>query len=174
MSQNNFDASLKLVLQSEGGYSAESCDPGGITNLGVTQRVMEEWLGHPVDDKFMQKLTPEIVAPLYKAKYWMACSAPKLPIGLDYAVFDTAVNMGVGTAVKLLQESLGCVPDAMLGPRTIQLIDQKDPTMMLAKFCQRRRDYYSGFKLFPLYGKGWLKRVEFVFENALKMIGEPK
>jgi lysozyme family protein len=29
MSQNNFDAFLKLVLQSEGGYSAESCDSDG-------------------------------------------------------------------------------------------------------------------------------------------------
>ena len=78
MSQNNFDASLKLVLQSEGGYSAESCDSGGIINLGVTKRVWEEWVGHDVNEKIMKSLTPSDVAPLYKRKYWDACRADEL------------------------------------------------------------------------------------------------
>lgn len=169
---SSFDKSLALVLDKEGGYSADSRDPGGVTNLGVTQNTLEEWLGHPVTDKTMRELSIVQVAPLYKSKYWMACSAPKLPVGIDYAVFDCAVNNGVGTAVKLFQESLGCVPDGMLGPRTLQLIDQKNKIEMVEKFCERRRDYYSKLKLFPIYGNGWLNRVEFVLKNAIAMIEE--
>ena len=104
--QNNFDKCLDLVLKSEGGYVNNSQDPGGVTNLGVTQRVLEEWLGHPVDDKTMRNLTVDQVSGLYKAKYWMACYAPQLPLGVDYCLFDAAVNMGPGRAVKLLQEMM--------------------------------------------------------------------
>ena len=60
--QNNFDKCLDLVLKSEGGYVNNSQDPGGVTNLGVTQRVLEEWLGHPVDDKIMRNLTVDQVS----------------------------------------------------------------------------------------------------------------
>jgi lysozyme family protein len=170
--QNNFDKSLGLVLKSEGNYVNNSQDPGGVTNLGVTQRVLEEWLGHAVDDKTMRNLTPEQVAPLYKAKYWMACYAPQLKIGVDYMLFDAAVNMGPGRAVKLLQECLGCVPDGTIGPRTIQLIDQKKPEDIVDLYSKRKTSFYESLPTFSTFGKGWLKRVEDVKFNALKMIGE--
>jgi len=40
--KDNFERSLALVLQHEGGYVNHPSDPGGRTNLGVTQRVWEE------------------------------------------------------------------------------------------------------------------------------------
>lgn len=168
--QNNFDPCLKLVLESEGGWVNNPSDPGGETNLGVTKAVWEEWTGHEV--KTMKGLTPADVAPMYKAKYWMACYANQLPLGIDYAVFDAAVNMGPGRAVKLLQECIGCVPDGTIGPRTIQLIDQKKPEDVIDAFSNRKTSFYEGLKGFPLFGKGWLKRVEDVKFNAMKMIGK--
>ena len=105
--QNNFDNCLALLLKSEGGYVNNPKDPGGRTNLGVTQKTWEAWVGRESSEKEMRALTKDQVAPLYKAKYWTACYGPQLPLGVDYAVFDAAVNMGVGRAVKLLQESLG-------------------------------------------------------------------
>ena len=170
--QNNFDKCLDLVLKSEGGYVNNSQDPGGVTNLGVTQRVLEEWLGHPVDDKIMRNLTRDQVSGLYKAKYWMACYAPQLPLGVDYCLFDAAVNMGPGRAVKLLLEAIQCMPDGTIGPRTMQLLDQKKPEDIVDAFSQRKINFYEGLKTFPVFGKGWLKRVEDVKFNALKMIGE--
>lgn len=168
--QNNFDPCLKLVLESEGGWVNNPSDPGGETNLGVTKAVWEEWTGHEV--RTMKGLTPADVAPMYKAKYWMACYANQLPLGIDYAVFDAAVNMGPGRAVKLLQECIGCVPDGTIGPRTIQLIDQKKPEDVIDAFSNRKTSFYEGLKGFPLFGKGWLKRVEDVKFNAMKMIGK--
>lgn len=166
---SNFDASLALVLQSEGGWVNNSNDPGGETNLGVTKSVWEAWVNHPV--KTMKGLMPEMVAPLYKSKYWLACYAQQLPLGVDYAVFDAAVNMGPGRAIKLLQESLGCVPDGMIGPRTLQLIDQKDPLEVINAFSDRKTNFYESLSTFQEFGKGWLKRVEDVKFNAIKMIG---
>ncbi len=45
----NFKECLALVLKSEGGYVNNPQDPGGMTNLGVTKRVWEEYTGHEVD-----------------------------------------------------------------------------------------------------------------------------
>ena len=33
-------------------------DPGGMTNLGVTKRVYEAWVGKEVDESDMRALTP--------------------------------------------------------------------------------------------------------------------
>ena len=90
--QSNFELCLKKMLAHEGGYVDHKLDPGGMTNLGVTKRVWEEWVGHDVDEKQMRALTPETVAPLYKRKYWDACRADDLVGGVDYCVFDVAVN----------------------------------------------------------------------------------
>jgi len=158
------------VLKSEGGWVNNPKDPGGETNLGVTKKVWQEWVGHEV--KTMQELTSTDVAPMYQAKYWMACYANQLPIGVDYMAFDAAVNMGAGRSVKLLQECLGCVPDGTIGPRTMQLIDGKDPKDVVEAFSQRKISFYESLPTFPTFGKGWLKRVEDVKQNALKMIGE--
>ena len=66
----NFRDCLDLVLKHEGGYVSHEKDPGGRTNLGVTQRVWEDWVGHEVDEKAMRALTPELVGPMYEMKYW--------------------------------------------------------------------------------------------------------
>jgi len=55
---NNFDNVLKLVLQSEGGFVNDPRDPGGMTNLGVTQRVWEAFVGRPVSEVEMMALSP--------------------------------------------------------------------------------------------------------------------
>jgi lysozyme family protein len=82
--QSNFETCLALMLEHEGGFVNHPQDPGGMTNLGVTKRVWEEWVGHEVDEKQMRALTPETVAPLYKRKYWDACRADDLVAGVDY------------------------------------------------------------------------------------------
>jgi lysozyme family protein len=43
--KKNFEKSLELVLHHEGGYVNHPKDPGGETNLGVTKRVWEKWVG---------------------------------------------------------------------------------------------------------------------------------
>ena len=65
----------------------------------------------PVDEKAMRALTPADVAPLYKRKYWDKVQGDELPSGIDYVVFDAAINSGPGRAVKLLQACVGVEVD---------------------------------------------------------------
>ena len=64
--KENFEVALKALLKHEGGFVNHPADPGGMTNLGVTKKVWEEFVGHAVDEQAMRNLTPETVAPLYK------------------------------------------------------------------------------------------------------------
>ena len=166
----NFKNCLDLVLKSEGGYVNHPSDPGGMTNLGITKRSLEEWLGHDVDEKFMRKLTPEIAAPFYEQKYWRPCYGEVLPRGLDFVVFSMGVNAGPGRSVKLLQQALGCVPDGVIGPRTRELISNSNCATLITKFSEARREYYRALKNFPVFGKGWLARVDREESEALNMV----
>jgi lysozyme family protein len=170
---SNFDACLKNLLAHEGGYVNHPSDPGGMTNLGVTARVWEEWVGHPVNEKQMKALTPADVAPLYKRKYWDACRCDDLISGVDYCVFDVAVNSGCGRAIKLLQSVVGATPDGGYGSITAALVNkaEQDPVKLIEEYCAKRLDFLQLLNTFPVFGKGWSRRVAEVKDKALKMLG---
>lgn len=175
--KSNFEACLAEVLKHEGGYSNHSADPGGRTNLGVTQRVYEDWIGHPVTEKIMRGLTVGHVEKLYKVKYWDAVRGDDLPRGLDLCVFDFGVNAGPNRAARYLQRMVGAKEDGVLGPKTLSLVEQhvraKGRDMAVMEYQDRRRDYYKLLKTFPTFGKGWLRRVKDVEAHALAMAKKP-
>jgi len=169
--QNNFNNCLDLVLKSEGGWTGSQGlkgDPGGETNLGVTKAVWEEYVGHPVET--LKNLTKEDVAPLYEQKYWRATYCEVLPRGLDLLVFSMGVNGGPGRAVKLLQQAIGCVPDGVIGPTTMGLLKSSNIIDLITKYSDARRSYYESLKTFPIFGKGWLARVDKEQAQAIDMV----
>lgn len=159
-----FEDCLARILKHEGGYVNDPLDSGGRTNLGVTQRVWEEFVGHPVTEADMKALTPEKIAPMYKLKYWNPSYCEVLPKGLDYVVFDFAVNAGTGRSVKTLQQAIGCVADGVIGPKTMAVINDANPKDLIAKFSDARADFYQGIVARKpdqaRFIKGWLNRVE--------------
>lgn len=171
---SNFEQCLEKLLVHEGGFVNHPSDPGGMTNLGVTKQVWEEWVGHPVSEKEMRNLTPLMVAPLYKRKYWDACHADDLVSGVDYAVFDVAVNSGVGRAIKLLQSCVGATPDGGYGSITTALVKkaEDDPTRLIELYCAKRLEFLETLKSFPVFGKGWSRRVSEVRSTALNLVNK--
>ena len=167
---SNFPASLALVLKAEGGFVNHPRDPGGMTNLGVTRNVWREWVKRDVDEAEMRSLMPELVAPLYKANYWDACRCDDLPRGVDYAVFDSAVNMGPGRAAKLLQAALGVTADGRIGRATIAAATAADPSDLIESFSYGKEEFYQSLPTFGTFGKGWFNRVARVQDAAGKMM----
>ena len=159
-----FEDCLARILKHEGGYVNDPLDSGGRTNLGVTQRVWEEFVGHPVTEADMKALTPEKIAPMYKLKNWNPSYCEVLPKGLDYVVFDFAVNAGTGRSVKTLQQAIGCVADGVIGPKTMAAINDANPKDLITKFSDARADFYQGIVARKpdqaRFIKGWLNRVE--------------
>ena len=168
--KENFDSALAAVLHHEGGYVNHPKDPGGMTNLGVTKRVWEEWAGHEVDEKAMRALTPELVGPLYKAKYWDRIKGDELPSGVDYAVFDAAINSGPGRAAKWLQTAVGAVPDGAIGSGTLAKVAAMDAEDIVEKYQATRLAFMQSLPNWDTFGRGWGRRVTEVKDAALKMV----
>ena len=168
--QSNWDNSFKLMLKSEGGFVNHPSDPGGMTNLGVTKATWENWVGRESDEAEMRGLTPEKVEPLYKKKYWDAVRGDELPMGLDYLMFDFAVNAGAGRAIKTLQTAVGVTPDGGFGPMTMAAVQAVDPVDLIERFSQAKEDFYRSLNTFATFGKGWLNRVADVKVKASAML----
>ena len=167
--KENYDAALEAVLHHEGGFVNHPSDPGGMTNLGCTKKVWEEWCGHEVDEKNMRELTKSDVAPLYKQKYWDKVKGDDLPSGVDYVVFDCAINSGPGRAAKFLQEVVGATQDGAIGPGTLKAVSGVPATDIIEKYSAARLAFLKALPTWETFGKGWGRRVEEVRVFAQKM-----
>jgi len=167
---DNFPASLDHVLQSEGGYVNDPRDAGGVTNLGCTQRVYEAHMRRPVSDAEMRCLSPADVGPIYKAQYWDKIKGDQLPGGLDYCVFDAAINSGPGQAAKWLQQVLDVQDDGAIGPGTLAAVAAHSAEDLIAAYQLRRLDFLKRLKTWSAFGNGWGKRVASVGATAIEML----
>jgi lysozyme family protein len=169
MVASNFQASLALVLISEGGNDDDPDDHGGRTSRGITQREYDAWRaekGLPSLDVWQAPQTD--VETIYHDEYWEPyCDL--IPIGLDYVYFNNCVLDGPYRAAVLLQESLGVVADGRIGPITRQAIAGADPAAIIPKISAASTDFYQSLHQ-PKFIKGWLNRVASVEKNALAMI----
>ena len=158
--KQNWETALKHILKWEGGYVNHPSDPGGRTNLGVTQRVWEEWTGKPATEADMRGLTIEMVTPLYKKRFWDAVRGDDLPSGVDLCVFDCAVNAGVGRASRFLQQAVGVVADGAIGPKTLEAVTKMAADEIVERFCDLREAHYKSLSTFATFGKGWMRRLD--------------
>lgn len=168
--KENFDKCLEMLLHHEGGYVNHPDDPGGITNLGVTKKVYETWVGRKVSEQEMKDLTPDDVAPIYKRNYWDRIQGDDLPSGIDWAAFDWAVNSGTGRSAKAVQQIVGAEQDGAIGPKTLALIEKQDPQFMVKEFGKIRQEFYENLSTFKTFGKGWTRRNKETTDVALEMV----
>ena len=171
----NFPRALKLVLKHEGGYVNNKRDPGGPTNLGVTIGTAKR-LGIDVDgDKDtdivdIKLLMPKDAAKVYKTEYWDKVRGDDLPDGVDYAVFDFAVNSGVKRAKEYLQAAVGEARDGKLGPATMAAIAKVPAAKIVNALCDARLVFLRKLKTWETFGNGWNARVKECRAEALIMI----
>ena len=180
MSGDNFPRSLFLVLKSEGGYVNHPNDPGGPTNLGVTLANFRRYVkpGGTISD--LKKLTKAQAGTVYRRQYWDRVHGNELPAGLDYAMFDFAVNSGPSRAIKFIQEIVGAKADGRLGPATMGAIQLSSagPAVLAETLCDKRLAWLKRLRTWPTFGKGWGRRVKAVKAVSLSMArtapSEPK
>lgn len=169
--QQNFDRSLALVLRSEGGFVNNPKDPGGATNKGVTLETFRRTVKADATVADLKAITPAQVAAVYRKHYWDAVRGDDLPSGVDYAVFDYAVNSGPGKAAKHLQGVVGAPIDGSIGPTTLKAAHQARPADIVKNLCSARLRFLQGLPTWPTFGRGWNSRVISVQAQALAMAG---
>ena len=158
-----------MVLRNEGGFVNNPKDPGGATNLGCTKASWEQFVGHPVTIDDIKALTPQDVEPLYRSKYWDAIRGDDLPVGVDYAVFDFAINSGPSRAAKTLQSVLGVTADGQIGPATLAALEASNIRDVATRICEERLVFLQTLPTYGTFGKGWSKRVSEVEQASFNL-----
>jgi len=182
----------RTVLTNEGGYSCRKNDPGGETYRGISRRHHPRWTGWPlVDDRREEPDFPfnlegfgflrDMVKLFYLDGFWYSIAGDDIAgQGIAEEVFDAAVNTGVRTAVRSLQEALNflngdgasgedLVEDGRIGPKTLRALDERmkagDDKYVLKILLLLRGNRYLELmrksRTQEVFARGWLKRIDF-------------
>ena len=175
----NFPACLDFTIGpgpasggEEGPYSNDPRDPGGPTNYGVTLSAWSDWLQRPAARQDIENLTRPDVVPFYTAKYWNATRCWGLHVGVDLMVFDFGVNAGVKCSALLLQQVVDVTQDEVVGPLTCLAAKGYGAEALIEALHAAHTAHYQSLLEFPIYGKGWLARVDRSRIAALAMLPE--
>jgi lysozyme family protein len=163
---------LRFTLKWEGGISNDPADRGGLTKWGVTQATYDRYrkaVGLPPQS--VVKMTEPEMKEIYCRFYWQPVRGDEFAYPLALALFDTGVNMGVGTAIKLLQRAINdllpqqkwVAVDGVLGEQTLRAAKTLDPRRLALQLCNRREErYHAIVRANPTqqkFLKGWLNRL---------------
>ena len=168
----NFQPCLEFVLEHEGGWADHPRDPGGATMRGVTMAVYQSYLGRNISKKELRNIPQDHLVDIYKSLYWDKVRCDQLAAGVDLVVFDMAVNSGVSRSARILQRCVGAVPDGVIGPKTMALVNGIPAKDIIVKFSDGRENFYKNLNTFDTFGKGWLRRNSECEAKALEMIGD--
>lgn len=161
MAADNFEKTTEWLLVHEGGYVNHPRDPGGATNRGVIQRTYDAYrqrMGLPT--RSVRHIENKEVWDIYRSQYWNAVQGDELPDGLDYAVYDFAVNSGPRRAVQFLQRILKVKDDGIIGNHTLAAIRMyQDIEQLIIDLCIRRWEWMKTLSTFTTFGRGWTRRV---------------
>lgn len=164
----NFTRAMPHVLAYEGGYSNHSADPGGPTLEGITQKVYDAYRKNrglkPRPLSAALRGTTEWMAErndIYKRQYWDAVKGDQLPDGVDFVVFDGAVNSGPKQSAKWLQRALNMNRvDGDIGEATLSALRAvTDHDKLIEDICAQRLRFLQALKTWSTFRKGWAARV---------------
>lgn len=159
---SNFDKSITIVLQHEGGYVNNAADPGGETKYGITKRTYPD-----VDIK---NLTVDQAKAIYKRDFWAPYKYDAITSD-DVAtkIFDTAVNVGSKRAFRFAQQAAnkfgkGLGEDGVMGNLSVNAINEIDPKQYLEAYRGIQADYYKSLvdakPSLSVFLRGWLNRAQ--------------
>lgn len=188
----DLNEALNYTLQFEGGYANDPDDSGGETFRGISRRNWPAWPGWEKIDRAKlrgaitaklinaaftgDKEMEQMVAAFYHKNFWRPFEILEADGRIMAKLFDTAVNVGVGGAVKMLQRAINrlgpisqLTVDGKIGPKTIaaySLATSGDEICFLDTFCREQEDHYRRIvqrkPSQAKFLKGWLRRSSWV------------
>lgn len=169
MAKSSYDQSLQRLLVHEGGYTNDAADPGGPTNFGITIGDYRQYIKRGATSADVRAMTVDQAKTIYRARYWDAQRCDELPAGVDDTVFDYGVNSGIGRATKVLQRVVGVAADGVLGDETMLAVADRDPKEIIVAINGERLRFLQSLHTWPVFGKGWGRRVEEVQAFSLQL-----
>ena len=158
-----------IMRINEGGFVDHPDDPGGATNMGVTQRTYDEWRGRnhrPL--RSVRDIEEVEVQQIYYEGYWRAGHCHKMPDDASALVlFDACVNHGHRPAMTFIQRGAGipsAAVDGVYGPQTAAAVRATDPGLLVRRALDARWAYFERIMernpRLESFRRGWRNRVD--------------
>lgn len=148
------------------GYVNIPQDRGGLTKYGVAQNA------NPRVD--VQNLNLAGAMRVYFDAYWTPAKCDQVPYPVQIMHFDAAVNHGVGTAAKMLQEAVGATPDGAIGPATLAKLQAMNPAELINRLNAIRVARFNRIvqrnPSQQMFLRGWLNRAAAVHKYTLAQL----
>lgn len=144
-----FDKAFDRLIGVEAGYVNDPQDPGGETKWGISKR------SYPNLD--IKNLTRDQAKEIYLRDFWNVLG--DTPDSIKFQVFDFAVNSGIQTAVRKLQQAVGTPDDGHWGPRSGDALKQMELHEVLMRLLSLRLTFMTGLKNWDRDGRGWSRRI---------------
>jgi lysozyme family protein len=151
----DFFTAVSLTLAHEGGYTNNPADPGKATNMGITQ----DDLPAGVDVRYLTRAQAQQI---YQQKYWNPLYAAIESQAVANKLFDLGVLFGIGTAIKIWQQTLGLAADGIFGPLTLQLTNNRGETVLAAylqNMISHARAVVAADPKTAVFLQGWINRI---------------
>lgn len=160
----DFNQAYRITMNNEGGYADNPLDHGGETWRGIARNFWPHWSGWSIVDSIKAENPASLNAALsentnleslvlsfYKTEFWDVISLSALnDQQTANSLFDISVNMGSGTAAKMLQEAINTIPgnaiavDEKIGPMTIAAANSANPVALYNEINALREQRYDG------------------------------
>jgi lysozyme family protein len=171
--KDTYEQAIARVFADEGGYTNHPSDPGGPTNFGITLADARRHWKPDASAADVRAMPKGVAAEIYRSQYAAAVRYDELPAGLDYAVLDYAINSGTGRAGKVLRRWLGLADDsAQVTDAVLAAARSREASAGIVWICDERLAFLKRLSTWPVFGKGWSRRVAGVKTAALRMAQE--
>jgi len=152
--KENFEATLKFVLEAEGGYTV---DHAGATQMGITIGLMKALKldldgDGDTDADDVKLVNADTVRQIFRKEFWNRVNADNLPGSIDLQAADFAYNAGPIAAANILY---GNLDPALYRERRIAFYES---------LCARNPGKYLKYR------NGWINRAMAAYEAAVQLM----
>lgn len=180
MKMSDFETAVTFVLHNEGDLEINPNDKGGTTKYGISLRFLKSIpldklkkygiFAETINTETIEQLTLDQAKAIYKGEFWDNKNFEQLTSqDVCNYIFDMAVNLGIAPAIKCAQRACWAlfkhkdiiVDDGILGPNTINLINDSGKYLLPAMRSERAGDYRTAVVMNPEdnnFINGWLNR----------------
>jgi lysozyme family protein len=168
---------LVFTLKWEGTkFTDHPDDPGGPTRYGIIQREYDKYRkAKGLPTKSVNLISEPEYNEIYEKNYWNPVRSEWLSGPLGLALFDTAVNLGVGGALSRLRAALKLPISGTWSQEISDVIHKADQTEIALIICNLRiKKRYDRVKQAPsqkVFLKGWLNRDRDLINKVKSLAG---
>lgn len=187
-----FDLAHWFTARYEGGISDHPADRGGYTAFGISTEFMKDFaaraknqpllaslgLSGTVNRHYMKKITAGMAAKIFRAAFWNPYELSAFCQQAATVIYDTGVNCGGKTSLRLFQQAINAVSganlavDGIFGPKSRQAIGAYGRAAAERALALRISRYHEICARNPsqkVFLKGWLNRVNDLQAYIAKM-----